>query len=84
MLCVCFYGCLLRISVPDRLLYKLSNLGPRIILGQDKRVVFTQQPKKTELAMGEKLLQADRPIVTYRQRRKQLIEGTRGPSTAAD
>ena len=55
MLCVCFYGYSLRISVPDRLLYKLSNLGPRIILGQDKRVVLTQQPKKTALDMGERL-----------------------------
>ena len=58
----------------DRLFCKLSNLGNRIILGQDKRVVLTQQPKKTDMAMGEKLFQADRPIVAYRQRRKKFIE----------
>ena len=58
----------------DRLLCKLSNLGNRIILGQDKRVVLTQQPKKTDMAMGEKLFQADRPIVAHRQRRKELVE----------
>jgi hypothetical protein len=64
--------------VVDKLMCKLSNLGNRIILGQDKRVVLTQQPKKTALDMGEKLFQADRPIVAYRQRRKELIEETRG------
>ncbi|MCJ7621564.1 MAG: hypothetical protein MUP64_15240 [Anaerolineae bacterium] len=53
----------------DRLFCKLSNLGTRAILGQDK---------KTALDMGEKLFQADRPIVAYRQRRKELIEETRG------
>ena len=73
-LCVCFYGCFLPISVPDGLLCTPSNLGPRIILGQHKRVVLTQQPKKTALDMGERLFQADRPIVGYRQRRKELIE----------
>jgi len=61
---------------------KLSNLGNRIILGQDKQVVLTQQPKKTDMAMGEKLFQADRPIVAYRQRRKELIEEARGAGRA--
>ena len=70
-----FYGRFLRVTVLDRFLCKLSNLGNRIILRQDKRVVLTQQPKKTELAMGEKLFQADRPIVAYRQRREELLRG---------
>jgi len=73
-----FYGCFLRVPFLDTLLCHLSNLGNRIILGQDKRVVLTQQPKKTELAMGERLFQADRPIVAYRQRRKELIEEAKG------
>lgn len=78
-----FYQRFLRVPVLDRLFCKLGNLGNRIILGQDKRVVLTQQPKKTALDMGEKLFQADRPIVAYRQRRKQLIEEARGAGTAA-
>ena len=65
----------------DRLFCKLSNLGKRVILGQDKRVVLTQQPKKTDMDMGEKLFQADRPIVPYRQRRKELIEEAEGRGT---
>jgi phenylpropionate dioxygenase-like ring-hydroxylating dioxygenase large terminal subunit len=79
-----FYGRFVRVPVLDRLLCKLSNLGNRVILAQDKRVVLTQRPKKTELAMGEKLFQADRPIVAYRQRRKELIEEARGRATPAD
>jgi phenylpropionate dioxygenase-like ring-hydroxylating dioxygenase large terminal subunit len=78
-----FYGRFTGVPVLDRLLCRLSNLGNRIILGQDKRVVLTQQPKKTELAMGEKLFQADRPIVAYRQRRKELIEEAHEAATLA-
>jgi phenylpropionate dioxygenase-like ring-hydroxylating dioxygenase large terminal subunit len=74
-----FYGRFVRVPLLDRLLCKLSNLGNRIILGQDKRVVLTQQPKRTALDMGEKLFQADRPIVAYRQRRKELIEEAQRP-----
>jgi len=79
-----FYGRFLGVPVLDRLLCKLSNLGNRIILGQDKRVVLTQQPKRTELAMGEKLFQADRPIVAYRKRRRELIEEAQKGAILAD
>jgi hypothetical protein len=41
---------------------------------QDRVVVETQEPKRSDFQMGEKLVQADRPIVTYRQRRQELIE----------
>lgn len=78
-----FYGRFLRVPVLDKLLCMLSNLGNRIILGQDKRVVLTQQPKRTELAMGEKLFQADRPIVAYRQRRNELMEEAQESSAAS-
>ena len=73
-----FYGRFLGVPALDKLLCHVSNLGNRIILGQDKRVVLTQEPKKTWLSMGEKLFQADRPIVAYRQRRKELIEEAKG------
>lgn len=42
------------------------------VLRQDKRVVITQEPKKTELNMDEKLIQGDRPIVEYRKYREEL------------
>ncbi len=50
--------------------------GNRIIASQDKRVVSTQVPPKSELHMGEKLFQADRPIVEYRRRREELMRET--------
>ncbi len=51
----------------------VANLSSRVILNQDKRVVVTQRPLRTELRMGEKLIQGDRPIVIYRSRREELI-----------
>lgn len=43
------------------------------ILHQDRRVVITQRPIKTELAMGENLVQGDLPIIEYRRRREELL-----------
>jgi len=42
------------------------------VLHQDRRVVLTQVPKKTELAMGENLIPGDLPIIEFRKRRKTL------------
>jgi phenylpropionate dioxygenase-like ring-hydroxylating dioxygenase large terminal subunit len=44
----------------------------RIIANQDKPVVETQLPRRTSLEMGEFLINADRPILLYRQRRREL------------
>lgn len=52
-----------------------TQVGNRKILGQDKRVVITQHPKKTALRMEEKLIQGDRPIIEYRRRRPALQDG---------
>jgi phenylpropionate dioxygenase-like ring-hydroxylating dioxygenase large terminal subunit len=48
-----------------------SNL---VIAHQDRRIVETQIPKKSELHMDEKLFQADNPIIQYRKHRKELQE----------
>jgi len=42
------------------------------ILNEDKKVVITQKPIKTEHYMGEKLIKADLPIITYRKIRDKL------------
>jgi len=48
--------------------------GNLVIAGQDKRVVTTIQPKKSWHRMeGQKLIQADRPIVQYRRIRDQMM-----------
>jgi phenylpropionate dioxygenase-like ring-hydroxylating dioxygenase large terminal subunit len=44
----------------------------KIILHQDRRVVLTQLPIKTELTMGENLVQGDLPIIEFRKRRDLL------------
>ena len=44
------------------------------IAHQDRRVVVTQQPKRSDLKLGERLIQGDRPIVEYRRRRQELLE----------
>jgi hypothetical protein len=54
---------------------KYANL---IIERQDKRVVNTQRPKRTQLRMGEKLIQGDQPIVVYRKLREELIAAAKG------
>lgn len=52
-------------------LMKLSNI---VILRQDKRVVLTQIPKKTEVKMDERLIMGDKPIIEYRKHRQKLME----------
>lgn len=51
---------------------RLSNISNRVILHQDRRVVLTQLPKKSELSMGENLIQGDLPIIEFRKRRELL------------
>ena len=45
---------------------------------QDRRVVITQQPKRSDLNIGEKLIPGDGPIITYRKIRRALIEQAEG------
>lgn len=61
-------------SVPilKNLITWFFNPSNRVILNQDKRVVLTQQPKKTGLRIGEKLIPADKPIIEYRSIREKL------------
>lgn len=50
---------------------KLSNL---LIERQDRRVVITQKPKRSDLNIGERLIPGDGPIIAYRRIRRNLIE----------
>jgi phenylpropionate dioxygenase-like ring-hydroxylating dioxygenase large terminal subunit len=52
-------------------LLKLSNI---VILRQDKRVVVTQLPKKSEVNMDERLIMGDKPIIEYRKHREELMK----------
>lgn len=69
-----FYQKFVRIPILRNFVNWLSNIFNKKILHQDRRVVITQQPIKSELKMDEKLIQGDNPIVFYRKRRHELIK----------
>lgn len=67
-----FYQSFVRVPVLKQLVNALSTVSNRVILHQDRRVVLTQLPKKSEFKMKENLVQGDLPILEYRRRRDQL------------
>ena len=67
-----FYQKFMKIPVLKQLVNKMSNISNKYILHQDRRVVLTQIPKKTEFKMNENLIQGDVPIIEYRKRRAYL------------
>ncbi len=69
-----FYNKLTGIRPIDNCIAWLGSRANKFIERQDKRVVETQLPVKSDLRMKEKLLQADKPIIEYRKRRRQLQE----------
>lgn len=64
-----FYQSFIKLPILRHLVNVLSNISNKIILHQDRRVVLTQLPKKSELSMGENLVQGDLPIIEFRKRR---------------
>jgi len=56
----------------------LGSLGNLVIERQDRRVVITQQPPRSDLDIGEILIPGDGPIITYRKIRRELIEEAGG------
>jgi phenylpropionate dioxygenase-like ring-hydroxylating dioxygenase large terminal subunit len=67
-----FYQRILRIPLLRGMMNHLGNAADRIILHQDRKVVLTQVPKKSELLMGENLVQGDAPIIGFRRKRDEL------------
>jgi phenylpropionate dioxygenase-like ring-hydroxylating dioxygenase large terminal subunit len=62
-----FYQGFLRVPLLRGLVNRIGLFYSKIILHQDRRVVITQRPKRTWLAMGENLFPADLPIVEFRR-----------------
>jgi phenylpropionate dioxygenase-like ring-hydroxylating dioxygenase large terminal subunit len=73
LLYIRFYQRVVRVPVLRGLVNWAGKVGSALIARQDKRVVVTQQPKRSGLHIGEKLIQGDRPIILYRTRREELI-----------
>jgi phenylpropionate dioxygenase-like ring-hydroxylating dioxygenase large terminal subunit len=67
-----FYERVLRTPILGWSMVHLGNVADRIILHQDRKVVLTQLPKKSELQMGENLVQGDAPIIQFRLKRDAL------------
>ena len=67
-----FYQKFMKAPLLKQIVNSLSSISNRYILHQDRRVVLTQLPKKTELKMGENLIQGDAPIIAFRKKRAEL------------
>lgn len=67
-----FYQKFVKLPILKHIVNRLSNISNRYILHQDRRVVLTQVPKKSELKMDENLIQGDAPIIEFRKKRAQL------------
>lgn len=67
-----FYQSFMKLPVLKQIISGLSNISNKVVLHQDRRVVLTQIPKKSELTMGENLIQGDLPIIEFRRRREAL------------
>ena len=66
------YQNFVRVPVLKQLVNFIIRIFDNIILKQDRKVVITKIPKKSELKMGEKLIKADSPIIKYRKIRERL------------
>jgi phenylpropionate dioxygenase-like ring-hydroxylating dioxygenase large terminal subunit len=68
-----FYQRFMPLPLIARLINYVGIKYSMVIVRQDKQVVESQIPDKSQLRMDEKLIQGDRPIVEYRKRRQELI-----------
>ena len=71
------YQRMVRVPMLRGLVCAVGNVANGVILHQDRRVVLTQRPKKTELQMGENLLRGDAPVIEFRSRRDELKRAAR-------
>ncbi|MHA2299070.1 MAG: aromatic ring-hydroxylating dioxygenase subunit alpha [Candidatus Hodarchaeales archaeon] len=58
----------------SRIFNWIMKRGNLTIAHQDRRVVVTQEPKKSSLKSDEKLIQGDLPIIIYRRHRQELMD----------
>ena len=68
-----FYQRFVRLPLARELINRLAMPFNVYIAHQDRVVVETQLPRRSDLRSGEKLIQADQPIIAYRRRRDELI-----------
>lgn len=78
-----FYQGFIRVPGIRHLVNALSAIMNSVILHQDRRVVLTQLPKKSDFSMKENLVQGDLPIIEFRKRRVLLKQAAEHAETAA-
>ena len=71
-----YYQRLIKIPLLKELFNYIGKVSSLIILRQDKRVVETQIPVKSENKMDERLIMGDKPIIEYRKHRQFLKENS--------
>jgi phenylpropionate dioxygenase-like ring-hydroxylating dioxygenase large terminal subunit len=69
-----YYQNMVKIPFLKELVNYIGKIFSIIILRQDKKVVTTQLPKKSELTMDEHLIMGDKPIIEYRKHRQELMK----------
>jgi phenylpropionate dioxygenase-like ring-hydroxylating dioxygenase large terminal subunit len=69
-----YYQRMIKIPILKEFFNFIGKISSIVILRQDKRVVITELPKKSEMAMNERLIMGDKPIIEYRKHRNELIE----------
>lgn len=67
-----FYQSFMKVPVLRQIVNSLSSVSNKVILHQDRAVVLTQTPIKSELSMGENLIQGDLPILEFRKKCQEL------------
>ena len=67
-----FYQKFAKVFGVKQMVNQLTSVTNKIILHQDRDVVIRQLPIKSELKMGENLIQGDLPIIEFRKRRSFL------------
>ncbi len=70
-----FYNKITGIKPIDKFIAWIGSRANKIVERQDKRIVETQLPRKTDIYMKENLVAADLPIIEYRAKRRKLQEG---------
>ena len=67
-----FYNKITGLKPIDKAIAWLGSRANKVVERQDKRIVETQLPKKSDVPMKEMLVAADLPIIEYRNKRKEL------------
>ena len=70
-----FYQGFMKLPGLRELVNQIGVWSSIMIANQDRRIVNNQFQKRSDLKMGEKIMQSDRAILAYRRRRYELQQG---------